>query len=633
MATWNFAGGKGITPRGMNNGEIDTFKSAPIRSLAREICQNSLDALPPEEKKKRAKGESVPPVVVRFSSFDGNVPERQTLLERVNQMRDYWKGRQKNDHSVVEFLNGVLCNLTKGKIPFLRISDFNTTGLCGVGVEGSPWDNLVTSVGASDKQGDDGGSKGVGHAAPFACSSVQTVFYYTQNIDGRKAFEGVSRLVGWKDEEGTGYEEIGYFGNGDVSKEPLENPEDLGDHFARDVAGSDIYIAGFNQSDWEIGIIQSALGSFLLAFYLNKLALFVGDKEISAGTLPSCIESGVAQRWRFVNHADQYYRVLTSPATKTFTLVDPEGIKGALSLKLLIDPTLDCRRVALVRDTGMLIYEQDHINGSIRFAGVLEVQGTELNSFLRKLENGQHTEWSAERAIPEDRQKARNIIKDIGRFCREKLLSMNEIKPGEKLDTGLGCTSSAGDSKDGSSTEEEEDVTDELTPIVGHKKERPKKDEGSRKKRKKVKVKREESEDTTTDGVGPGQDPTPPPGTNPVVPPDHAQPKENPVKWEDVGASDLDYVCIDKENSEYQLVFTPDNGFEKGMVKLYVMAETDAYDATVLAARHEDGTLLQVSKGNVIEGLDFVKGKQISIVVKLDYTDYCSLEVEAYGHN
>jgi len=67
MATWNFAGGKGITPRGMNNGEIDTFKSAPIRSLAREICQNSLDALPPEEKKKRAKGECVPPVVVRFT--------------------------------------------------------------------------------------------------------------------------------------------------------------------------------------------------------------------------------------------------------------------------------------------------------------------------------------------------------------------------------------------------------------------------------------------------------------------------------------------------------------------------------------------------------------------------------------
>lgn len=633
MATWNFAGGKGITPRGMNNGEIDTFKSAPIRSLAREICQNSLDALPQEEKVKRAKGECVPPVEVRFASFDGTIPERQKLLSQVKQMRDYWKCRQKNDHSVVEFLNVVVDNLAQSKMPFLRISDFNTTGLCGIGEDGSPWDNLVTSVGASDKHGDDGGSKGVGHAAPFACSSVQTVFYYTKNIEGKTAFEGVSRLVGWKDVDGKGYEEIGYFGNGEVSKEPLEEAAHLGDDFARDASGSDIYIAGFNQVDWENGIVQSALGSFLLAFYQNKLTLFVGDSEISAGSLQSCIERGVAQGWRFVNHADQYYRVLTSPATKTFTLDNPEGISGTLSLKLLIDPTLDCRRVALVRDTGMLIYEQDHISGSIRFAGVLEVQGSELNSFLRRLENGQHTEWSAERASPADRQKARSILKTISKFCRDKLLSMNEIKPGEKLDSGLGCTSNAGDNRDGASAEEEEDVSDELKPIVGHRKARQSKDGGTKKKKRKVKVKQEDSEVTATGGENAEPPSIPPPDSSPTSPQDPVPPKENPVKWEDVAASDLDYVCLDKGNSEYQLAFTPDNGFENGMVKLYVMAETDAYDATILSARLEDGTELQVSKGNVIEGLGFVKGKQISIVVKLDYTDYCSLEVEAYGHN
>ena len=155
----------------------------------------------------------------------------------------------------------------------------------------------------------------------------------------------------------------------------------------------------------------------------------------------------------------------------------------------------------------------------------------------------------------------------------------------------------------------------------------------SRKKKKRVEVKKEDSEETTTAPVGTDPQPPAPPGPGPVTPPEPIPPKENPVKWEDVQASDLDYVCINKNNSEYQLVFTPDNGFEKGMIKLYVMAETDAYDATVLSARCDDGTSLQVSKGNVIEGLDFVKGKQVSIVVKLDYIDYCSLEVEAYGHN
>ena len=633
MADWNFASGKGITPRGMNNGEIDTFKSDPIRSLAREICQNSLDALPLEEKKLRAKGEMVAPVIVKFHAFNGSIPQRSTLLNNVRQMLTYWKARQRNDHSVVDFLDCVVGSLSKTTIPFLRISDFHTTGLCGIGEEGSPWDNLVTSVGASDKHSDDGGSKGVGHAAPFACSDVQTVFYFTKNIENKQAFEGVARLVGWKDGGGTGFEEIGYYGDGDVSKTPLADLIPLGDGFVREEPGSDIYIAGFNREDWEDGVIQSALDSFLLAFYQDKLSLFVGGKEISVRTLQSRIEERTSQSKKFNNHADQYYRVLTSPETKTFVLDNPEGIQGRFLLKLLIDPSLDARRVALVRDTGMLIFEQDRIISSIKFAGVLEVQGTELNAFLRKLENGQHTEWSAARAKPEDQQKAKSLLKTIRAFCRDKILSMNDIKPGEKLDSGLGCTSNMGDNKDGTSDDEEEDVTDELKPIVGNKKNKQKKDSGGKKKKKKVKVEKEEGDDTTTDGGTVDPVPPSPPGPHPVDPPVPKPQKEQPVKWVDVETSDLDYVCIDKATSEYQLVFTPDSGFATGQVKLYVMAETDAYDAGVLSATLDDGTKLNVSKGNIIGGLSFVKGEPISMKVKLDYTDYCSLEVEAYGHN
>lgn len=633
MADWNFASGNKLTVRGMNNGEIDMFKSAPIRSLAREICQNSLDALPSKEKAMRAKGEKVPPVIVKFAAFCGSIPQRDKLLSSVNQMLSYWKGRQKNDPSVIDFLNGVVGNLSRVTIPFLRISDFRTTGLCGIGEEGSPWDNLVTSVGTSDKHRNDGGSKGVGHAAPFACSDVQTVFYFTKNIEDKQAFGGVARLVGWKDVKGVGFEEIGYFRDDDVSKTPLADLMQLGDSFVREEPGCDIYVAGFNQKDWEDGIIQSALDSFLLAFYQDKLSLFVGDKEISVKTLQSRIEERTGQSKKFYNHADQYYRVLTSPETKTFVLDNPEGIPGSFELKLLIDPSLDARRVALVRDTGMLIFEQDRIASSIKFAGILEVQGTELNAFFRNLENGQHTEWSVDRAKPEDQQKVKSLLKAIRTFCRDKVLSMNDIKPGEKLDSGLGCTSNTGNNKDGSSDDEEEDVTDELKPIVGNKKQKQKKESGGKKKKKKVKVKKEEGEETTTDGDVVVTDPPSPPGPHPLEPPVPTPPKEQPIKWVDIETSDLDYLCIDKSRSEYQIVFTPDNGFANGQVKLYVMAETDAYDAKVLSATLDDGTALSVTKGNIIEGLNFVKDKPVSIKVNLDYTDYCSLEVEAYGHN
>ena len=41
---WNFPGNNFGTLSGIGEAGIETFKGSPCRSLAREICQNSLDA-------------------------------------------------------------------------------------------------------------------------------------------------------------------------------------------------------------------------------------------------------------------------------------------------------------------------------------------------------------------------------------------------------------------------------------------------------------------------------------------------------------------------------------------------------------------------------------------------------------
>ena len=41
---WHFPSTGGGRKAGLNDSGIETFKDKPIRSLAREICQNSLDA-------------------------------------------------------------------------------------------------------------------------------------------------------------------------------------------------------------------------------------------------------------------------------------------------------------------------------------------------------------------------------------------------------------------------------------------------------------------------------------------------------------------------------------------------------------------------------------------------------------
>ena len=61
--------------------------------------------------------------------------------------------------------------------------------------------DLTKSSGASDKSGSHGGSFGIGKFAPYACSSLRTVFYSTSDKDGLCASQGVSRLTSFKNKK------------------------------------------------------------------------------------------------------------------------------------------------------------------------------------------------------------------------------------------------------------------------------------------------------------------------------------------------------------------------------------------------------------------------------------------------
>ncbi len=41
---WRFVGNNYATETGLDTADMETFKKDPISSLAREICQNSIDA-------------------------------------------------------------------------------------------------------------------------------------------------------------------------------------------------------------------------------------------------------------------------------------------------------------------------------------------------------------------------------------------------------------------------------------------------------------------------------------------------------------------------------------------------------------------------------------------------------------
>ena len=72
---WRFQSNQGGEINGISDPGIESFKGTPLKSLAREICQNSLDAQKDFDK----------PVLVKFSSYK----IKKTDIPGIKDIEDY----------------------------------------------------------------------------------------------------------------------------------------------------------------------------------------------------------------------------------------------------------------------------------------------------------------------------------------------------------------------------------------------------------------------------------------------------------------------------------------------------------------------------------------------------------------
>ena len=115
---WNFPSNNNGKISGISEAGIETFRGKQLKSLAREICQNSLDA----------KEASKDKVIVEFELYEVSFkddPRINGLKEYFKLAKEYWKENEKT----IRFLEKAEKNFKKDKIRVLRISDYNTTGL------------------------------------------------------------------------------------------------------------------------------------------------------------------------------------------------------------------------------------------------------------------------------------------------------------------------------------------------------------------------------------------------------------------------------------------------------------------------------------------------------------------------
>ena len=85
MAVWRFPSNDYGENKGINDSGVSMFRGTPLKSLAREICQNSLDA---------ATGSKT---IVEFNMFSiptSQVPGRDDLLDTFERCLSFWSSQK-----------------------------------------------------------------------------------------------------------------------------------------------------------------------------------------------------------------------------------------------------------------------------------------------------------------------------------------------------------------------------------------------------------------------------------------------------------------------------------------------------------------------------------------------------------
>ena len=260
MISWNFPGNQDGQVKGVADAGIENFNGTELSSLARENCQNSLDA---------ALNDSNPDVLVEFERYF--VPSKQIpgIMEYRNilkKCKDFWD-RSKSEKAKL-FLKDAIKEAEKENTFLLRISDYNTTGLS------DPY-----------TQSDD----------PFDFSFdgwnayYRLVFYRTYNQKYERAEQGISRLMSYQD-GALMTSGIGYYGE-TKGNNPVEVIPKLDSINRRSEIGTDVFIYGFKSaSDWETEITVALLESFLMSFFNEQLRVKVQGREINKKSLPGYME-------------------------------------------------------------------------------------------------------------------------------------------------------------------------------------------------------------------------------------------------------------------------------------------------------------------------------------------------------
>lgn len=435
---WDFPMAGSGDDVGFNEAGIGMFKSQPYPSLAKEIIQNVLDA----------RGTTISedmPVKVKFSRTEidrDDVPGADQLAETINACCEYYKTGDNHARMMQVKEYSDLHLKTPGKIPVLKISDFNTTGLTGVDNpddQESCWYGLVKSFSSTNKSDGSSGSQGVGKFATYNFTKLRTVLYSTHTEGGKIGFQGKTILVTFRDQDGSKRVNKARFGK-PITEDvlPVTEENDIPAVFRRNKPGTDIYIIGFEKDDdWLEQMAMSVIEFFFYAIYKGTLDVEFEDANKVIHIDKDNIGDKIAEYDNYYKNSEYvddenlqytaplYWKAVIDDSEDHYHIVKDFHYQrknmGEYELYLLMGPDVKERRILEMRKAGMKIREDTKFRIQPAFLGVFIATGNgaaslnpedNISSFLRKCENPSHDAWSPAN-YSEEKGKAKTIINNI----------------------------------------------------------------------------------------------------------------------------------------------------------------------------------------------------------------------------
>lgn len=445
----NLNGGEGT---GFRDAGIALFSTDAIRSMTREVLQNSIDA-----------GQKFP-VRVTFSRqlIDRiRIPGVDQLTTHLHRCEADANARFAPKEGARWLENGggsaraASAILAGEKIAVLRIRDENTKGLVGVEATGkevddSNWDRLIRKKGTPQGSGPAGGSFGVGQRAPFAASQLRTLFYGTKTNEG---FAFIGKSIWWslrnEGEDADHTQNVGYWGR--VAKTgarvlPVIDVTSVHEFFQRTTLGADLFLLGVqerNESNelWRTSVLDAVLISYFAAIQQGRLEVVLDDgpagpppTTLTMQTIVKLLEERVAEAAKPVGRKKhgEAWEELSRTQFFLSALVSGERHEGTcerlgkMRLHVLRKEHAPSR-IAWMRSPLMLVTSSG--NNTMRdYAAVFVCDDEKGNAALRRLEGPEHNHWDNKVS---DRSE---IIRERNEFVRGVLEKMAGLDTTEEQD-------------------------------------------------------------------------------------------------------------------------------------------------------------------------------------------------------